>query len=236
VVRSDGDELQVRPAGDAAVMVDLGHRIDLALNRRLHALAARLRQDLAGAEVVPGYSSLLVSYDPETVTYDVVEEIVRHAAASTDGPAPSPKRFVIPVVYGGEHGPDLEDVARYHDMSPEEVVIRHTARAYPIFCLGFSPGFPFLGELDPALHTPRLDTPRSRISAGSVAIGGAQTGVYPTSTPGGWRIIGRTPLSLFDVRRSPPVPYAPGDLIRFERIDDAQYARLLARGEFPGTG
>ena len=110
---------------------------------------------------------------------------------------------------------------------------RHSDRDYPIYCLGFSPGFPFLGNLDPSLSVPRLETPRPRVPAGSVAIGGSQTGVYPTETPGGWRLIGKTPLRLFDVTRTPPVPYEPGNIIRFEPISLEEYSEWVAEQCLP---
>ncbi|MBV9280294.1 MAG: 5-oxoprolinase subunit PxpB [Chloroflexi bacterium] len=214
----------------------MGDRIDLGVNRRVHALAARLREVLAPfgpVEVLPGYVSLLVSYNPVSLSYEELTGMIERAGQiEADAAGPS-RRFRLPVVYGGEYGPDLEEVARYHGAAPDRIVEEHAGRDYPIYCLGFSPGFPFLGGLDPALHTPRLDTPRPRVPAGSVGIGGGQTGVYPTATPGGWRLIGRTPLVLFDVARRPPVPYRAGDLIRFEPIGAADYEPLRRAGRMP---
>jgi KipI family sensor histidine kinase inhibitor len=228
---SDKGNLRIRPAGDAAVVLDVGDRIDLAINRRVHAIAAALQRDLSTygtVEIIPGYTNVLISYDPSTLTYEEVATVAKHAAHAAEVETSPPQRFVLPVAYGGEFGPDLEEVARFHHLSPEEVVRRHANRDYPIFCLGFSPGFPFLGGLDESLHTPRLETPRSRVPAGSVAIGGSQTGVYPTETPGGWRIIGRTPLTLFDITQIPPVVYRPGDVMRFVPIDAEEYAKRKA--------
>jgi len=228
--------ISIRPAGDTGIVVDLGDRIDIATNRRVHALATQLKETLAPylpVDVLPGYVSLLVTYDPMTLTYEAVVRAIREASTAEVREPKTVRRFRLPVAYGGEYGPDLEDVARYHDVSSAKVVEEHTGRDYPIFCLGFSPGFPLLGGLSESLHTPRLETPRPRVPAGSVAIGGAQTGVYPTDTPGGWRLIGRTPLVLFNVDHHPPVPYQAGDVIRFEPIDAAEYDRLHTMGRMP---
>lgn len=230
------ENLDIRPAGDAGVVIDVGDRIDLAVNRRVRAVARYLTDALSpftGVEVIPGYTNVLVRYDPTVLDYDTVVDVVRGAQVVDVPEEETARRFVLPVAYGGEFGPDLDDVARQNDLSPDEVVRRHANRDYPIFCLGFSPGFPFLGELDPSLHTPRLETPRPRVPRGSVAIGGAQTGVYPTPMPGGWRLIGRTPLLLFSIDRTPPVPYRPGDVLQFRPIEPAEYARLEREPRMP---
>jgi KipI family sensor histidine kinase inhibitor len=229
-------EVRVRAAGDAAVMVDVGDGIDLGVNRRVHGIAREVERLLSGfspVEVTPAYASLLVSYDPQIVDHSTVVEAIQRAAR-VEAPAPFvARRFTLPVCYGAEFGPDLAEVAGYHGISADEVVARHAGRDYPIFCLGFSPGFPFLGDLDPELATPRLDTPRTLVPRGSVAIGGSQTGVYPTATPGGWRLIGRTPLPLFDVGRTPPVAYRPGDMIRFRPMSIDEFERLSSRPGLP---
>lgn len=222
-------DLTIRPAGDAAVMIDLGDGIDLTLNRRVHALAAHLSRalgHLGPVEVVPGYASILVSYDPRRLCFDVVADAARAGSAGDDRTTAQTRRFILPVAYGGEFGPDLEELASRSGLKPDEVVARHANRDYPVFCVGFAPGFPFLGGLDPALHTPRLDTPRPSVPAGSVAIGGEQTGVYPASMPGGWRLIGRTPSLLFDSGVMPPVPYGPGNVIRFQPMDPGDFEHI----------
>ena len=224
----------IRPAGDSAVLVDWGNRIDPLINRQVHAFARRMREEMpALIEVVPGYSNVLVSYNATTLSYEEVAGIIRRVASSCTSNDSEVRRYTLPVVYGGEYAPDLEDVARHHSLTPDEVVKRHSSRDYPIYCIGFSPGFPFLGGLDDSLATPRLDTPRPRVPAGSVGIGGSQTGVYPTSTPGGWRLIGRTPVVLFDPARIPPVAYRPGDLIRFQPIDVGDFEPLRTMGVMP---
>lgn len=230
------DGLRLRPAGDAAVVIDVGDRIDVAVNRRVHALALQAKQalePLGPIEVIPGYTNLLISYDPARMSFAVVAAALNGMDLTRVPAVPAARRFTLPVAYGGEYGPDLDAVAQHHGITPDEVVRLHAGHDYPIFCLGFSPGFPLLGGLDEALHTPRLETPRLRVPAGSVAIGGSQTGVYPTSTPGGWRLIGRTPLVLFDLASDPPVPYAAQDVVVFEPVSVAVYQDLLARRLMP---
>jgi KipI family sensor histidine kinase inhibitor len=209
------------PSGDAALLVTFGDRIDLATNRLAHALAARLSQaPLPGlGEAVAGYTTLLVHYDPLALDYEQVQAWVQarvgEASAAGTASSPEPRRIEVPVIYGGERGPDLEFVARHNGLSPEEVVRRHTARDYPVYLVGFTPGFPYLGGLDETIAAPRLPSPRSRVPAGSVGIAGQQTGIYSVDSPGGWRLIGWTPLALFDPGREPPSLLAPGDVVRF---------------------
>lgn len=169
-----------------------------------------------GAELVPGYASLLVYYDCLQVDYAQVETwvIQRLAALEFLGEKPA-RRVEIPVQYGGDHGPDLQAVAQAHGLTPEDVIRIHSQRDYLVYMMGFTPGFPYLGEMDPQLATPRLSTPRSRVPAGSVGIAGEQTGIYPVDSPGGWRIIGWTAQRLFDPDRQPPFLLAPGDVVRF---------------------
>jgi KipI family sensor histidine kinase inhibitor len=242
------DTLRLVQCGDRSLLVYLGATIDPAVNQRVHALthALRHKQHPAVTEVTPSYHSVLVEYDPVRIRPDQVEELVRTAAQA---PVPSQEvtRVVeIPVCYGGELGPDLENVAAHTGLPAAEVVERHAADLYRVYCLGFSPGFPYLGGLNPALATPRLKEPRTKVPAGSVAIGGNQTGVYPEASPGGWQLIGQTPFRLFDAERQPPALLEPGDSIRFVPIDEAQYAaqkeanqrrgRSLAAETAGGTG
>jgi inhibitor of KinA len=224
------------PAGDAALLVRVGAVTDEATNREVLALAGALRRSLDGVpdlDVTPAYRSLLVSFRPGALTDAELRRAIDRTSA-TDVEELEPKMLVIPVAYGGEHGPDLEFVAQFHALTAEAVVGLHASREYRIYCLGFSPGFPFLGGLAESLNTPRLPAPRVQVPAGSVAIAGTQTGVYPTATPGGWRIIGRTPLVLFDPHRDPPTDYRPGHYLRFEPITDQGYADLLRLRLSPG--
>lgn len=202
--------------GDSALLFTLSGRIDPGANARVHALAAGVAAlGLPGVKaLVPSYGALAVHFDP--LAWDP-EDLERALAGAWDRAAapPAPRTVEIPVRYGGEDGPDLEEVARHCGLEPGEVVRRHAGGAYRVHFLGFAPGFPYLGGLDPTLATPRRDAPRTRVPAGSVGIAGGQTGIYPLESPGGWRLIGRTPLVLFDPGRMEPCLLRPGDLLRF---------------------
>ncbi|MBW8852139.1 MAG: 5-oxoprolinase subunit PxpB [Xanthomonadales bacterium] len=198
-------------------------------NARAHVLAARLRGEAPAwlRDLVPGWDSLGVCFDPAAVPADDVRAWLLahrdHAPAAATASAPVVE---IPVRYGGDHGIDLADAADALGLSPAQLIERHAAPLYTVAMIGFAPGFPYLAGLDPALALPRLATPRSRVPAGSVGIGGAQTGIYPRESPGGWRLLGRTPLRLFDPARASPSLLAPGDRVRFVAIDDAAFAAL----------
>ena len=210
-------------AGDAAILVSFGTTIELELNRRVHALARLVAAaGLAGlGEGVPGYTTLLVHYDPLLLDGEqalaALHQLAGQAAALS---LPEPRQVEVPVHYGGEHGPDLESVARHTRLSPQEVVRIHAGGIYPVYFIGFTPGFPYLGGLDRRLATPRLETPRPLVPAGSVGIAGQQTGIYSVDSPGGWRLIGWTPLKLFDPLADPPAMLAPGDVVRFQIVED----------------
>ncbi len=210
---------RVLPLGDTAFTIELGEGIDQALNRRVHALDAKLTAEpIPGiVECVPTYRSLLVRYDPLQVDPGALRgELLALARSSVVHDAPPPGRLItVPVRYGGTHGPDLEDVARHCGLSADEVVRLHTEPLYQVAMLGFAPGFTYLLGLPPALTTPRLPTPRLRVPPGSVGIAGGQTGIYALATPGGWRIIGRTTLRLFDPARADPFLIHAGDRVRF---------------------
>ncbi|NLG24446.1 MAG: 5-oxoprolinase subunit PxpB [Clostridiales bacterium] len=226
------------PAGDRALVVEFGNGIDRATNDRVCALHRALcDRPIAGVlESVPTYRSLMVCYDPCALSAGALEKKLRRLLAAPGAAARSAAREVeIPVLYGGEFGPDLADVAAYARLTEEQVVALHAAPAYRVYMLGFLPGFAYLGGLDERIATPRLAAPRGRIEPGSVGIGGSQTGVYPVASPGGWRLIGRTPVKPYDPARDRPMPYAAGDLIRFVPIDRPTYDEIagrVARGEY----
>jgi KipI family sensor histidine kinase inhibitor len=169
--------------------------------------------------VHPAYASVLIDFDPRRRGHEEVAELVRRALGShingVERDAEQPRTVEVPVRYGGESGPDLEDVARHAGLAPPDVIRLHAGAQYLVYFLGFSPGFPYLGGMPPELATPRLAAPRRTVPAGSVAIGGSQTGVYPAESPGGWRIIGRSPLRLFDPDADPPAVLRAGDHVRF---------------------
>ena len=223
-------DIVIRPCGDQALMVMFEQRISEEIHRQVIRFDVMLQDDPAVLEIVPAYASVLVYYDPLAYTYAEMEERIRKhlsedvSVRETDG-----KCVVIPVCYGGEHGPDLSFVAAHANLTESKVIQLHSGQEYRIYMLGFLPGFPYLGGMDPRLETPRLPSPRTLIPAGSVGIGGVQTGIYPFPSPGGWRLIGRTPVSLF--RSSAPeekVPiYQVGDRIRFEPISPEEYNSMM---------
>lgn len=218
----------LRPCGDSAVSVELGEGIDLAVNRRVHALGRALAaQGHPGIVALnPAYRSLFVEYDPRRCSFEELALLVESAAlAPESGQAPGAE-VEIPVCYGGDLGPDLEEVAALHGLDPARFAELHAAALYHVYLVGFTPGFPYLGGLDPRLHTPRRATPRERVAAGSVGIADRQTGIYPIESPGGWQIIGRTPLRLFDLEREPPFLVPAGARLRFRPISRKEYDRL----------
>ena len=216
--------MQIVPVGDSTLRVSFGadSQVDLEVNRQVHTLAHALAAADAPArppglgEAVPGYAALLVYYDPLASDAAQVELFIRSLLPLTPSAASVGGKLVeVPVVYGGEGGPDLDFVAQHSGLSAAEVIRRHAAPEYPVYLMGFTPGFPYLGGLDPSIAAPRLPSPRQRVPAGSVGIAGEQTGIYPLDSPGGWRIIGRTALVLFDPSRSEPFWIHPGDRVRF---------------------
>jgi len=215
---------EILPLGDLALLIRFGDEINLEVNQRVHALDALLRTEtITGIiEAVPAYTTLLIHYDPLELTYQNLSEWVNAAITRVESSAShKPHLIEVPVRYGGASGPDLEWVATQHHLSIPEVVRLHTDRTYSVYMMGFTPGFPYMGRLHTSLVTPRLDSPRTLVRAGSVAIAGAQTGIYPIDSPGGWRLIGWTSLRLFDVSSNHPFLLAPGDEVRFvnEGID-----------------
>jgi KipI family sensor histidine kinase inhibitor len=183
-------------------------------------------------EVIPTYRSFLILYDP-MVTHParIMKSLYGLERRLDSIQVPPPNTIEIPVCYGGEFGPDMEFVATTHGLSIEEVIRIHSEPLYQIYMIGFTPGYPFLGGLSESLVTPRLETPRTLVPAGSVGIAANQTGIYPIASPGGWRIIGRTPFTLFDPTREDPFLYRAGDFIQFKPISEAEYAKMA-----PGTG
>lgn len=221
---------RIAPLGDCALQITLGTRLGDVTNATVHALARRIRAAaLPGLrDLVPAYTTLTLHYDPLTWTHDTLcralTALLTEQDEVADASAP-PREVRIPVCYGGEYGPDLITVAAHAGLPTETVIQRHTGALYRVYFLGFTPGFAYLGGLDPRLAMARKATPRACVPAGSVGIAGAQTGVYPQATPGGWQIIGRTPLTLFDPGRSPPCLLAPDDRVRFVAIEPAAFDR-----------
>lgn len=215
--------------GDRALLVEYGEGVDLTVNEKVRRMAAIVTQrSPAGVEaVIPSYRSLCIMYDPQQITPARLQDQLLEWETGQDQTAiPPSQTVVIPVCYGGEFGPDIQFVAEHNNITIDQVVQLHSQNPYHIYAIGFAPGFCYLGGLDERLHTPRLATPRTFVPAGSVGIAAAQTGVYPLDTPGGWQLIGRTPLRLFVPHRTPPILYRTGDRIRFSAITADDYERL----------
>lgn len=216
------------PLGDSGLLVEFGDEISPLIHDFVRALSLRLhRKQIKGVrEWVPTYRSLAVYYDPYVIGYHELAIEISDLLDSLSMDAwPSATVIEIPVLYGGEWGPDLPYVARHCGLSEEEVVRLHSGVEYLVYMLGFSPGFPYLGGMDQRLATPRLESPRLRVSAGSVGIADQQTGVYPRESPGGWRIIGRTPVKLYDPMREKPALLSAGDRVRFVPIDEETFKK-----------
>jgi KipI family sensor histidine kinase inhibitor len=207
--------------GDRSFLVELGDAIAPDVNRRVQRLMRKIEQaEWSGlAELSPGYRSLLVVFDPLRIPPEELMNRIADIAAQTDdsGP-PSAKLLSVPVFYGGEYGPDLEWVAGHLGISVEDVIRLHTATIYRVYMIGFTPGYPYLGELPEALAVPRRSTPRTRVPKGSVGIAQRQTGIYPVESPGGWQIIGWAPIELFDPTRKLPALMEMGDQVKFEAV------------------
>ena len=222
------ENVRFLPCGDRAVTVEWGSTIDEHINRQVHAFARKVEalSHPAITEVVPTYRSATVHYRPEVFSYEELKQLLLSLAQGSAEEGEELPVVEIPVCYGGEYGPDLEEVAQHCSLTPEEVIARHTAPTYRIYMLGFTPGFPYLGGMDPSIAAPRRKEPRIHIPAGSVGIAGEQTGVYPIVSPGGWQLIGRTPLRLFDPQREQPILLSAGTGIRFVPIDEETFRKM----------
>lgn len=226
------EKARFRIAGDRGLLVEYGDVIDPAVNHKVRSMSIVMEgQHPEGViEIVPTYRSILVIYDPLVTSPSVLQDIFMSMENRlSDIEIPPPKIVEIPVCYGGEEGPDIGTVAETNDLSVEEVIRIHTETDYLIYMVGFTPGFPFLGGLSEKLYTPRLETPRTFVPEGSVGIANNQTGIYPIASPGGWQLIGRTPLRLFAPERDNPFLYQAGDRIRFTSIPKTEYERLAEK-------
>ncbi len=223
---SDMTEIRVTAASDCSLLVTLGDRIDCSVHRRVRGLCSLLEGSPHPAiiNLSPAYASVLITFDPRESSLDEITTYTESLLPGIDTCQTAPARMIeIPVCYGEEFGPDLGAVAAYTGLSMDEVVRIHACAEYVVYFLGFSPGFPYLGGMPESIATPRLPQPVRSVPAGSVAIGGAQTGIYPIASPGGWRIIGRTPLRLFDVGADSPALLTMGDHVRFVPVTRQEY-------------
>ncbi|MBW2310302.1 MAG: 5-oxoprolinase subunit PxpB [Deltaproteobacteria bacterium] len=216
-------------AGDRGLLVEFGAVIDPEINQKVRQIFLSIEKTpIEGVtEVIPTYRSILIFYDPFITNSEKIEKkILERQGKLADRDIPSPETIEIPVAYGEEFGPDLEFVAHHNGLTPEEVIEIHTSASYLIYMLGFTPGFPFLGGLSERLFTPRLENPRHLVPAGSVGIANNQTGVYSIDSPGGWRLIGRTPAKLYDPKRFPPILLKAGNQLRFKSISKKQFQEI----------
>jgi len=224
------ETIQYYPLGDSAIVIQLGNEISESIQHHISSICSFLEDySFEGfIEYVPAFTTVTIFYDALITDYETAQSLLQdmlleimEGIEEKDAPV-----VEIPVLYGGTQGPDLSDVATHAGISETEVIALHTAGEYLVYMIGFAPGFPYLGGMNEKIATPRKETPRSKIAAGSVGIAGAQTGVYPIETPGGWQIIGQTPLELFDVERQPPALLKAGDKLRFIAISEAEFKKI----------
>ncbi|WP_258083995.1 5-oxoprolinase subunit PxpB [Thermococcus thermotolerans] len=220
----------IKPAGDSALVISFGEFIDEEVTTKIHAIADAVEKAKFEwlVEVVPAYSTVYIFYDPLKASFSEVKAAIESRLQVS--PESFKGRLVeVPVVYGGEYGPDIGFVAEHNGLTVDDVIEIHSKPTYRVFFLGFLPGFAYLGGMDERISAPRLEKPRLKVPAGSVGIAGKQTGIYPLESPGGWRLIGRTPLRLFDPEREPPTLLRPGDMVRFVPIDESEFREFYER-------
>ena len=224
----------ISPVGDCAISIDFGQVIDPKINRHIRQTIERIQELKPDGitELVPTYCALLIQYDAMLYSYsdicNLMEPLLEPSA--TDDANERVTVIEIPTVYGGEFGPDLGFVASHNNLTEDEVVAIHSGTDYLVYMLGFIPGFTYLGGMDPRIATPRLSSPRTLIPAGSVGIAGEQTGTYPSDSPGGWQIIGRTPVTMYDMSKEQAALLSAGDYVRYVPIDEHEYTRIKALG------
>lgn len=230
--------MNVIPASDSSLLVVFGDIISPEIHRRVMALfhALQRRGDARIRNLHPGYATLLIDFDPLRLRHEELSALVRQLAdADAAAENATAREVVIPVCYDPSFGPDLPEVVQRAGVSPDEVVRLHSSPMYLVYFLGFAPGFAYLGGLPEPLHIERLATPRYRVAAGSVGIAGGQTGIYPADSPGGWRLIGRTPVRMFDPEAASPTRLQPGDRVKFQPIDRAAFDAMQGSPEAQRT-
>jgi KipI family sensor histidine kinase inhibitor len=223
MMRTASAGVEFFPASDSSLLVRFPGKDLLLANQQVLALAARLQQNAVARNLHPAYDTLLIAFDPLAHSHAQVEELVR-SELRAEPQAASRRTIEVPVCYGGDFGPDLEDLARHAGLTSHAVIDLHSKPVYRVYFLGFAPGFPYLGGMDPRIAIPRLSSPRKEVPPGSVAIADENTGIYPVASPGGWRIIGRTPLRLFTPNADDPTLLQPGDSVRFRAITREEFA------------
>ena len=223
--------------GDQSLLIEFEESISSAIHRKVRALSQAIeRAEIPGVrEVIPAYRSMLVHYDPQgTSIEDLCLRVRKLETSPGELDATASRRVRIPVCYGGDLGPDLAYVARHNGLTEDDVVAVHSGATYLVYMVGFLPGFPYLGGMSDKIATPRLPEPRTKTPAGSVGVAGTQTGIYPIESPGGWRIIGRTPIELFRAHEVPPARLRMGDSVEFVPISLSEFEEIRAKaGETP---
>lgn len=223
------EEVKYLIAGDRALVVEFGDKIEEQVNSKIRSLTVAIEQEgiIGINETIPTYRSLMVIYDPMIMELGELISVLKSIILKMhELELPGAKVIEIPTLYGGEYGPDIEFVAKHNKISIDEVIKIHTDREYLIYMIGFTPGFPYLGGMSDKIEAPRLQNPRTKIPVGSVGIAGKQTGIYPVESPGGWQLIGRTPVKLYDPCREDPVLLNAGDYIKFVSIDENEYKNI----------
>ena len=223
------DKIKFLTAGDSAIVMEFGDTIEKEINAKIAAVVENLKKkNIDGIlDILPTYRSILINYDPVKISYGEMVETLNGLSKSDKANQSDEVRLIeIPTLYGKEYGPDIDFVAENANLSVDEVIKIHSGTDYLVYMMGFIPGFTYLGGLDPRIATPRLKSPRLKIEPGSVGIAGSQTGMYPLESPGGWQLIGRTPLKLFDDTKEPPVFIQAGDYIRYVSINKEEYDKI----------
>ncbi len=224
--------VKILAEGDSSLLIVFGNEISPQLNAKVSAMVRLLRSTKIEGIVglIPSYCAILINYNPGILTFSEIRSRIENLLkiGETSGEVKQKKIYEIPVCYGGEFGPDLQNIAEHAGLSEEEVIRLHSSVDYLIYMIGFLPGFCYLGGLDERIHTPRLTTPRLKIKEGSVGIGGSSTGIYPMESPGGWQLMGLTPVRTYDPGRETPILLEAGNYIRFIPIDEKEYYRIKA--------
>ena len=224
------DSVRIKVAGENALIVYLGNTLSSTVAGRVKQMSQQLSECLADqlVDLVSSYASILVIYRPDRIRTDELRKHIEEFGKAASGPMTTEagRLVTLPIWYGAESGPDLKALAESNGLTPDEVVQRHHALEYRVYAIGFAPGFAYLGEVDEAISRPRLATPRQHVPTGSVGIADRQTAVYPAESPGGWNLIGRCPVRIFDPMAAVPMPMAVGDRIQFEPISRTDYLEL----------
>lgn len=228
------DKIKYLSAGDKAVVMEFGNEISKDINAKIRNVVKSVEEAKVDGivELLPTYRSLMIMYDPLKIEYsELISTLDSMSSKQVDNEEEKIKIVEFPTVYGGEYGPDINFVAEHNNITVDEVIKIHTGTDYLVYMMGFTPGFTYLGGMSDKIVTPRLASPRTKIPAGSVGIAGAQTGMYPSETPGGWQLIGRTPLKLYDSDKEPPVMLSAGDYVRYVSVSEEEYLEIKKQVE-----